>query len=115
MWADSHAASLGLPGPVPVETPPPVSRPAPERATVGVDYLIEQAGGEELVLREASRRLPRVVRDANLLELTEAIQMALLERAGAAFAQLGEAGPRALGEAASRIAHAAVAARQRPW
>lgn len=113
MPAHSHAADLGHPRPAPAEPQPRVGRSAPERATVGVDYLIEQAGGEELVLREAYRRLPRVVRQSNMLELTEAITMALLERSDAAFAQLGDHGPRALQEAASLLARAAVSASQR--
>jgi hypothetical protein len=117
MPANSHAASLGA-------TAPAAGRErasgtgtgtgtGSEPAAVGVDYLVGEAGGEDVVLRDAYSRLPRVLRDANMLELTEAIQMALLDRAHGAFAQLGANGPRALHEAAAQLARTAVAARER--
>jgi hypothetical protein len=113
MQAEPHAAYLGLPRPASSEPRQRAGRSAAERPAVGVDYLVDQAGGQEAVLREGYRRLRTVVRHANMLELTEAMSMALLARAEDAYAQLGEHGPRALHEASLLLARAALAAAER--
>ena len=108
MLGQPHAATLRFPPAAPEPATATARSPA-EAAAVGVDYLIEQAGGREAVVREAARRLPRVFRHANMLELTEAIAIALVELAPVAFAQLGDAGPRSLQAAAQQLARAASA------
>jgi hypothetical protein len=108
MFGQPDAATLRF-SPAAPEATTAVARPPAEAAAVGVDYLIEQAGGREAVVRDAARRLPRVFRQANMLELTEAIAITLVELAPVALAQLGDAGPRSLHEAAQQLARAASA------
>jgi hypothetical protein len=70
---------------------------------VGVDFLIEAAGGEAAVVRAAARRLPRLFRDATPLEATEALALTLVDRAPEAVAQLGAAASDAISEAATTL------------
>ena len=98
----------------PSDAPTPAergNRPRTEASAVGVDYLIAQAGGADAVLRAASRRLPRVLRQANMLELTDTIKMVLVEFAPEAFEQLADGRGRSLDEAAARLARRAAAPR----
>jgi hypothetical protein len=109
MIGEPQVASLHLPA----RHGPPLARDGKPSAgadvAVGVDYLIERAGGAEAVLREAAMRLPRVFRQANMLELTEAIEMALVDLAPDALEQLGDGCYRSLRAAATELARRASA------
>jgi hypothetical protein len=101
-----RALSSAIPWRAPPEpSQPPAQNAAPvsPRAAVGVDFLLEAAGGEAAVVRAAAGRLPRLFRDATPLEATEALALTLVDRAPEAVAQLGVAASDAISEAARTL------------
>jgi hypothetical protein len=96
--------------------PPPSRSEAPRAAgrettpvPVGVEFVIDAAGGESAVVRAASRYLSRLFRDATPLEATEALVFTLVERAPEAIAQLGPAASDAVNQAAAALYRSTVA------
>lgn len=89
--------------PRPSESLPEIAAPERPPAAVGVEFLIEAAGGEAAVVRAAGRHLRRPFRDANPLEATEALGLTLVERAPGAVAQLGGGAGEAINQAAGTL------------
>jgi hypothetical protein len=91
------------PRPKATHTPSQAAAADSARAAVGVDFLIEAAGGEEAVVRAAATRLRRMFREVTPLEGTEALAITLVDRAPEAIAQLGAAAGETISAAARKL------------
>lgn len=71
---------------------------------IGLEYLIEAAGGEQAVVRAAAQRHSRPFRQANPVEVSEILALTLADRAPQAVRQLGNDAWATLQEAARQLA-----------
>jgi hypothetical protein len=99
--------------PAPPDRSAAIAAPPARPQLVGIEYLIEAAGGEQALIRAAARRLPRgrVFSNATPIEASEALAITLVERAPQAIAQLGDSAWEVAHEAARLVAKAAGAPR----